>query len=344
MRPRARARRDRFPVPALTARAQRPVRVDGEVAELGAEVVGAAVHPAVEQHPAADAGTERDEQACCAPRAPRRTSTSPSVATFASLSTTTARPVAAASASRTARLPDVRQVRRVDARCPSRSTRPATPTPIGFVAGAPARATIVGARRDERVEARVRRRAPRFLARSSRRRRAETPSTFVPPMSSPMRVHGSAESSSVVDVDAADVRARRSCVGRTVALFGDEVVGRVDQLAHRLQELVRRVPEMLDRVVGGGSESDRVITELHNEAVADERAPATARRTRLSGSTEARRCGPTVSTSSSSVRPSSTSSRSANGRCTDSEHRRRRRPRRGTAPTYESRAATSSSP
>ncbi len=57
-----RARRDRLPVAALAARAHRPVDVDGEVAELGGEVVRAAVHAAVQEHAAADAGAERHEQ------------------------------------------------------------------------------------------------------------------------------------------------------------------------------------------------------------------------------------------------------------------------------------------
>ena len=38
-----------------------PFDVDGEVADLGAEVVRAAVHAAVEQEAAADAGAERHE-------------------------------------------------------------------------------------------------------------------------------------------------------------------------------------------------------------------------------------------------------------------------------------------
>ena len=56
-----------------------------------------------------------------------------------------------------------------------------------------------------------------------------------------------------------------------------------------------------------------VVVSLHQansttSRSSTKRAPATSRRTRLSGSTSARRCGPTVSTSSSPARPRSTSS------------------------------------
>ena len=49
-------------MPELAARAHRAVALDGEVPDLGAEAVRAAVQLAVEQHAAADAGAERHEQ------------------------------------------------------------------------------------------------------------------------------------------------------------------------------------------------------------------------------------------------------------------------------------------
>ena len=55
-------RRDCLPVPALAARADRPVALDGEVTDLTAEVMRATIDAPVEQHSAADAGPERHEQ------------------------------------------------------------------------------------------------------------------------------------------------------------------------------------------------------------------------------------------------------------------------------------------
>ena len=66
------ARRHRLPVPTLPARAQRPVGIDLEVPDLGAEPVRAAQHLAAGDDPAADAGAERDEQHLGAARAPHR--------------------------------------------------------------------------------------------------------------------------------------------------------------------------------------------------------------------------------------------------------------------------------
>ncbi len=56
------ARRQRLPVPALTARAERTVGIDLEVADLGAEAVRAAQHLAPGDHTTADAGAERDQE------------------------------------------------------------------------------------------------------------------------------------------------------------------------------------------------------------------------------------------------------------------------------------------
>ena len=55
--------RDCFPVPAFAARADRAVDVDREVAELRGVAVGAAVHLAVGDDPAADARAECDHRA-----------------------------------------------------------------------------------------------------------------------------------------------------------------------------------------------------------------------------------------------------------------------------------------
>ena len=54
-------------MPALTARAQRAVGVDLEVADLGAEAVRAPQHLAPGDDAAADAGAERDQQHLGAP-------------------------------------------------------------------------------------------------------------------------------------------------------------------------------------------------------------------------------------------------------------------------------------
>ena len=94
------AARDRLPVPELAARADRAAPLDGDVPDLGGEAVGAAVDPAVDDQAAADTGSERDHQrdACAGGRA--LGCARASAATFASLSTTTARPVARARSAR----------------------------------------------------------------------------------------------------------------------------------------------------------------------------------------------------------------------------------------------------
>src|SRR5262249_38273273 len=80
---------------------------------------------------------------------------------------------------------------------------------------------------------------------------SRTPSTFVPPTSSPM-----VSRRALLDIDATN--ARRLVFALRRHLFVDELVGRIDHGARRLQQLVRRAPEVAERV-GGGVTSRAVV-------------------------------------------------------------------------------------
>src|SRR5262249_17812434 len=143
-----------------------------------------------------------------------------------------------------------------------------------------------------------------------------TPRVLVPPTSSPM-----VSRRALLDIDAAN--ARRLFVALRRHLLVDELVGGVDHRARGLEQLVRRPPEVTERVgclvprrAARSARAARTVVRRtlllllflgHANSTSRRsparRAPRTSRRNRLSGRTNARRCGPTVRKSSSSLRP-----------------------------------------
>src|SRR5689334_6311145 len=136
-----------------------------------------------------------------------------------------------------------------------------------------------------------------------------TPSTFVPPTSRP--IVSATRESGRVDIDVLHARFVVD-VAHASALVFHELVGRVDQLAHRAQEFVRGAPEMFHGVAARRHFELRIHWNSTTRRSSTNRAPLTVRRTKLSGNRTARRCGPIVTISSFSVRPSCTSSRATN--------------------------------
>ena len=259
--------------------------------------------------------------------------TSPSVATFASLSTTSGWSRRGDERVAQRRVAHGRQVRRVQ--------------DVAVVVDETGRADA-----DRRAgPARAPRRSPP-RSRPARRRRRAARGVAAPRSTSPFGVEQDAEHLGAADVepDRGDgrrgVATRHRCgasrgargVGRSTLLVEHDRVGGVDHRARGGQELVRRVPEVLDRIAGGlrrrvdrgrGPRAVRAAAgsrdrsprshELHFEPVVDE---ARVRRPRGARGCRAARAragaGRPTTNSSWSVRPSRTSSRSVNGSCTDS--------------------------
>src|SRR5205085_8536879 len=118
---------------------------------------------------------------------------------------------------------------------------PAAPTPTGVGSGASSATIAVAVVTSASIPAcgERRRRSPMTRPLGSSR----TPSTLVPPMSSP-----TVGAVALLDIDAPQPRrARRR---RTTLLLDHDRVGRVDHRAGSGEKLVRRVPEVLDRITG----------------------------------------------------------------------------------------------
>ena len=303
------ARRDRLPVPALAARAQRAVALDREVTDLGAEAVRAAVH-------ARRRAACRRRCRCRASRAARARApvaapyaTSPSAATFASLSTTTRMPRRVARARRAA----ARRARSAGSASRARGRRGRRARPRR--------------RRPARPAARARRRS-RPRSRRARRRPACGDSAALLAQHRAVGVEQDAEhlraadvepdrrrrcaaaARRLLDIDAAQPRRARRRRASALLLEHDRV-GRVDHGARvRPTNSSRGVPEVLDadrrargvpqavdrvarsparrprRRAAGRSQRRRAHTNSTSRRSPSKRAPPTSRRTRLSGSSE----------------------------------------------------------